>query len=127
MSYEREMRIGVTTDVTGRASFSKVCHCRLTIKCEVAKHSGDEVNQEAEANADICNILHTGLSRPEKTQGHDVYIAGEIISKSRERLQRSPVQFTVDWQDSRVAQEGEGHGGDGVGALQHTKSECGCH
>lgn len=32
----------------------------------------------------------------------------------------SPVQLTVDWQDGRVAQEGEGHGGDGIGALHRT-------
>lgn len=63
----------------------------MSVEGEVAKQRRNEVNQEAEADADIGNILHPGLGRT--------------------------VQFAVDWQDGRVAQEGKGHGGDGEGAL----------
>lgn len=43
-----------------------MCQCRLTIEGEVAKQRRDEVNQEAEANTDICDILHPGLSGSER-------------------------------------------------------------
>lgn len=35
----------------------------LIVEGEVAKQSRNEVNQEAEANTDICNLLHLGFSR----------------------------------------------------------------
>lgn len=40
-----------------------MCHCKLTVEGEVAKHRNNEVNQEAEADTDICNDLHLALSR----------------------------------------------------------------
>lgn len=63
----------------------------MGVEGEIAEQGRDEVKQEAEADADICYILHP--------------------------LLRGSVQFAVDRQDGCVAQEGEGHGGDGVGTL----------
>ena len=58
-----------------------MCLCRLTVEGEVAKQRGNEVNEEAEANTDICNVLHPGLSRSERHKDTltecDVYLAGE--------------------------------------------------
>lgn len=71
----------------------------MSVEGEIAKQRRNEVQQEAEANADICNVLHLGLRRS--------------------------VQFAVDWQDSCVAQKGEGHGGDGVGTLTGDDKEFG--
>lgn len=47
-------------------SLSDVCPRRLTEEGEVAKQCRNEVNHEAEANTDISNILHPGLSRSER-------------------------------------------------------------
>lgn len=62
-------------------SYGKVCHCRLTVEGEVPKHRRNEVKQEAEANADVCNVLHPALSRSERHKDTfimcNVYIAGE--------------------------------------------------
>lgn len=71
----------------------------MSIEGEVAEHGRNQVKQEAEANTDVCNILHPCFSRP--------------------------VQFAVDWQDSCVAQKGEGHGGDGIGTLAGDDEEFG--
>lgn len=56
----------------------------LTVEAEVSKERRNEVNGEAEANTDICNVLHPGLTRSE-TQTHNsmrtfsVYADGEHI------------------------------------------------
>lgn len=50
-----------------------VCPHWLTVEGEVAKQCRDEVKQKAEANADICNVLHPGLSRSKR---HEETVTG---------------------------------------------------
>ncbi len=75
----------------------------------------------------FCILLLVGLKETRTLSLikclHSWWTIDGLHSESKgkaERLKCSPVQFAVDWQDSRVAQEGESHGGDGVGTLQHT-------
>lgn len=72
----------------------------MSVEAEVSKERRNEVNGKAEANTDIGNVLHPGLTRS--------------------------VQFAVDWKHSGVAQEGKGHGGDGEAALTGDDKEFGC-
>lgn len=46
------------------------------------------------------------------------YLANILWQSVTEAQSLSPVQLAVDGQDGGVAQEGEGHSGNGVGALQ---------
>lgn len=52
----------------GGAAAAGVCsqRRRLTVEGEVAKQCGDHVQHEAEADADVGNILHPPFSRPER-------------------------------------------------------------
>ncbi len=85
MSYEQEIsREGYNEnkyDIATISSYSEVCPCRLTIEGEVTKQCRDEVQQEAQADTDICNILHPALSGSERHEDTftecDVYIAGK--------------------------------------------------
>lgn len=75
------------TDMTGLGKvaavsiYGKVCHCRLTVEGEVPKHRRNNVKQEAEANTDVCNVLHPALSRSERHKDTfaecNVYVAAE--------------------------------------------------
>lgn len=61
------------------SSCSKVCIS--TVEGEVAEHRRKQVKQEAEADTDICNVLHPAFSRSERhkdtvTERH-LYIAGK--------------------------------------------------
>lgn len=49
-------------------SYCNEFECRLTIEGEIAEKCRDEVKQEAEADADVCYVLHPLLSWSEKQQ-----------------------------------------------------------
>lgn len=86
-----------------------------TIEGEVTKQGRDEVESEAQADADIGDPLHPHFTGSE-TQSHLVIqISTEICKVTGIGL--SPVELTVDGQHCSVAQEGEGHSGNGIGAL----------
>lgn len=53
----------VATMVYSSFFHSVVCRHWLTVEGEVAKQCRNEVKQETEADADIRNVLHSGLRR----------------------------------------------------------------
>lgn len=65
----------------GGAAAAGVCIQRrgLTVEGEVAKQCGDHVQHEAEADADVGNILHPPFSRPERKEQHGERAAGERL------------------------------------------------
>lgn len=49
-----------------------VCSKRPTVEGQVAKQRREHVKHEAQADADVRNILHPPFSRPERHGQHDV-------------------------------------------------------
>lgn len=59
-------------DRTWRCNCIVLCMTGPTVKGEVAKQRRDHVKNEAQANADICDVLHSAFSRSKSHKEHRV-------------------------------------------------------
>lgn len=67
--------------IVSTSSLSVRCHCPLTVEGEVAEQSRDQVEQEAQRDANIRHILHPLLTGPKHTSGDGFIISGYIHLK----------------------------------------------
>lgn len=97
-----------------------------TVKSEVTKQGGDQVEEEAQGDAHVSYVLHPLLGGPAiggDSDGSDlVGPAGPHPARTGET--HTPAQLRVDGQDCGVAEEGERQGWHCISALEGRAKRC---